>query len=162
VSWLIRRSSAGPVFYTQERMGLDGKAFTVYKFRSMPVDAEDVTGPIWARDDDPRATRIGKWLRRHDLDELPQFWNVLRGDMSIVGPRPVTLYEAELYPADYEQRFAVKPGITGLWQVSGRSNVSEDERIRLDHSYVDNWSCVQDLVIVWRTIRAVFVREGAY
>jgi Undecaprenyl-phosphate glucose phosphotransferase len=156
VSWLIRRSSAGPVFYTQERMGLDGKAFTVYKFRSMPVDAEDVTGPIWARDDDPRATRIGKWLRRHDLDELPQFWNVLKGDMSIVGPRPERPFFVQQFKhriPQYMLRHKVKTGITGWAQVNGwRGNTSLEKRIEFDLYYIENWSLSLDFKIMWLTV----------
>jgi exopolysaccharide biosynthesis polyprenyl glycosylphosphotransferase len=156
VAWLIRRSSAGPVFYTQERMGLDGKAFTVYKFRSMPIDAEDVTGPIWARDDDPRATSIGRWLRKHDFDELPQFWNVFRGDMSIVGPRPERPFFVEQFKhriPQYMLRHKVKAGITGWAQVNGwRGNTSLEKRIEYDLYYIENWSLRLDFKIMWLTL----------
>src|SRR5262245_51102366 len=156
VALLIKRSSAGPVFYTQERMGLDGKAFTVYKFRSMPVDAEDVTGPIWAREDDPRATAIGRWLRRHDFDELPQFWNVLRGDMSIVGPRPERPFFVEQFKhriPQYMLRHKVKAGITGWAQVNGwRGNTSLEKRIEFDLYYIENWSLSLDFRIMWLTV----------
>jgi len=156
IALLIKRSSPGPVFYTQERMGLDGKAFTVYKFRSMPVDAEDVTGPIWARDDDPRATRIGRWLRRHDVDELPQFWNVLRGDMSIVGPRPERPFFVEQFKhriPQYMLRHKVKAGITGWAQVNGwRGNTSLEKRIEFDLYYIENWSLSLDFKIMWLTV----------
>jgi len=156
VAWLIKRSSPGPVFYTQVRMGLDGNAFTVYKFRSMPVDAEDASGPVWARDDDPRATAIGKWLRRHDIDELPQFWNVLRGDMSIVGPRPERPFFVEQFKhriPQYMLRHKVKAGITGWAQVNGwRGNTSLEKRIEFDLYYIENWSLSLDFKIMWLTV----------
>jgi Undecaprenyl-phosphate glucose phosphotransferase len=156
IAGLIKRSSPGPVFYTQERMGLDGKAFTVYKFRSMPVDAEDASGPIWARDDDPRATRIGRWLRRHDVDELPQFWNVLKGDMSIVGPRPERPFFVEQFKhkiPQYMLRHKVKAGITGWAQVNGwRGNTSLEKRIEFDLYYIENWSLRLDFKIMWLTV----------
>jgi Undecaprenyl-phosphate glucose phosphotransferase len=156
IAWLIKRSSPGPVFYRQQRMGLDGKAFTVYKFRSMPVDAEDVTGPIWAREDDPRATPIGRWLRRRDVDELPQFWNVLRGDMSIVGPRPERPFFVEQFKhriPQYMLRHKVKAGITGWAQVNGwRGNTSLEKRIEFDLYYIENWSLSLDFKIIWLTV----------
>jgi len=156
ISWLIRRSSPGPVFYRQTRMGIDGKAFTVYKFRSMPVDAEDASGPVWARDDDPRATPIGRWLRRHDIDELPQFWNVLRGDMSIVGPRPERPFFVEQFKhriPQYMLRHKVKAGITGWAQVNGwRGNTSLEKRIEFDLYYIENWSLSLDFKIMWLTL----------
>ena len=157
VSMVIKRSSPGPVFYTQARMGLDGHAFTVYKFRSMPVDAEDSSGPTWAREDDPRATPIGRWLRRHDVDELPQFWNVLRGDMSIVGPRPERPFFVEQFKhkiPQYMLRHKVKAGITGWAQVNGwRGNTSIRKRIEYDLYYIENWSLRLDLKILWMTLR---------
>ena len=144
IALLIKRTSPGPVFYTQERMGLDGKAFNVYKFRSMTTGAEDETGPVWARDDDPRCTPVGRWLRRFDLDELPQFWNVLRGDMSIVGPRPERPYFVEQFKhriPQYMLRHKVKAGITGWAQVNGwRGNTSLEKRIEYDLYYIENWS----------------------
>jgi Undecaprenyl-phosphate glucose phosphotransferase len=156
IAWLVRRSSPGPVFYRQDRMGLDGKAFSVYKFRSMPVDAEDASGPIWARDDDPRATRVGRWLRRHDLDELPQFWNVLKGDMSIVGPRPERPFFVEQFKhriPQYMLRHKVKAGITGWAQVNGwRGNTSLEKRIEFDLYYIENWSLSLDFKIMWLTL----------
>jgi Undecaprenyl-phosphate glucose phosphotransferase len=156
VAGLIRRSSPGPVFYTQTRMGLDGTPFTVYKFRSMPVDAEDVSGPVWARDDDPRATPVGRWLRRHDFDELPQFWNVLRGDMSIVGPRPERPFFVEQFKhriPQYMLRHKVKAGITGWAQVNGwRGNTSLEKRIEFDLYYIENWSLSLDFKIMWLTL----------
>jgi Undecaprenyl-phosphate glucose phosphotransferase len=156
IAGLIRRTSSGPVFYTQERMGLDGHAFEVYKFRSMYAGAEDVTGPIWARTDDPRCTPVGRWLRRFDLDELPQFWNVLRGDMSIVGPRPERPYFVEQFKhriPQYMLRHKVKAGITGWAQVNGwRGNTSLEKRIEYDLYYIENWSVGLDLKIMWLTV----------
>ncbi|HVQ41677.1 MAG TPA: undecaprenyl-phosphate glucose phosphotransferase [Vicinamibacterales bacterium] len=156
VSMLIKRSSPGPVFYTQERMGLDGKAFKVYKFRSMPVDAENASGPVWAREDDPRATRVGRWLRRSDFDELPQFWNVLRGDMSIVGPRPERPFFVEQFKhriPSYMLRHKVKAGITGWAQVNGwRGNTSLEKRIEFYLYYIENWSLSLDFKIMWLTV----------
>ena len=166
VAGLIKKSSAGPVFYTQDRMGLDGKGFTVYKFRSMPVDAEDASGPVWARDDDPRATPIGRWLRRHDIDELPQFWNVFKGDMSIVGPRPERPFFVEQFKhriPQYMLRHKVKAGITGWAQVNGwRGNTSLEKRIEYDLYYIENWSVTLDLKIMWLTVvRGLFQRSVA-
>jgi Undecaprenyl-phosphate glucose phosphotransferase len=156
IAWLIRRSSPGPVFYRQERMGLDGKAFSVFKFRSMPEDAEETSGPIWARDDDPRATAIGRWLRRYDVDELPQFWNVLKGDMSIVGPRPERPFFVEQFKhriPQYMLRHKVKSGITGWAQVNGwRGNTSLEKRIEFDLYYIENWSLKLDFKIMWLTL----------
>jgi Undecaprenyl-phosphate glucose phosphotransferase len=161
----IKRSSAGPVFYKQERMGLDGKAFNVYKFRSMYQGAEDETGPVWARDDDPRCTPVGRLLRRWDLDELPQFWNVLRGDMSIVGPRPERPFFVEQFKhriPQYMLRHKVKAGITGWAQVNGwRGNTSLEKRIEYDLYYIENWSVGLDLKIIWLTIIRGFQRHAA-
>ena len=156
IAWLIKRSSPGPAFYKQERMGLDGKAFTVYKFRTMVLEAEDATGPIWARDNDPRTTKIGLWLRRFDLDELPQFWNVFRGDMSIVGPRPERPFFVEQFKhriPQYMLRHKVKAGITGWAQVNGwRGNTSLEKRIEFDLYYIENWSLSLDFKIMWLTV----------
>ncbi|HKE84908.1 MAG TPA: undecaprenyl-phosphate glucose phosphotransferase [Vicinamibacterales bacterium] len=167
ISALVKWTSPGPVFYKQERMGLDGKAFTVYKFRSMHQDAEEVTGPVWARDDDPRATRVGRWLRQLDLDELPQFWNVLRGEMSIVGPRPERPFFVEQFKhriPQYMLRHKVKAGITGWAQVNGwRGNTSLEKRIEYDLYYIENWSVTLDLKIMWLTlVRGLFQRGVAY
>ena len=156
VAWLIKRSSPGPVFYSQERMSLDGQSFRVYKFRSMPLNAEDSSGPVWARDDDPRATAIGRWLRRTDVDELPQFWNVLKGDMSIVGPRPERPFFVEQFKhriPQYMLRHKVKAGITGWAQVNGwRGNTSLEKRIEFDLYYIENWSLSLDFKIMWLTV----------
>ena len=166
IAALVRWSSPGPVFYRQERMGLDGKAFTVYKFRSMRIDAEQSTGPIWADSDDPRATRVGRWLRRFDLDELPQLWNVLRGDMSLVGPRPERPFFVEQFKyslPQYMLRHKVKAGITGWAQVNGwRGNTSLEKRLEYDLYYIENWSVTLDLKIIWLTVvRGLFQRGVA-
>jgi lipopolysaccharide/colanic/teichoic acid biosynthesis glycosyltransferase len=146
-------------------MGLDGKGFTVYKFRTMVLEAEDVTGPIWARDDDPRTTKIGQWLRRFDLDELPQFWNVFRGDMSIVGPRPERPFFVEQFKhriPQYMLRHKVKAGITGWAQVNGwRGNTSLEKRIEYDLYYIENWSVTLDIKIMWLTLLRVFAPNRA-
>ena len=165
IALLVKLTSRGTIFYRQERMGLDGKGFTVYKFRSMYEHAEDMSGPIWARDDDPRATRIGRWLRKLDLDELPQFWNVLKGDMSIVGPRPERPFFVAQFKhriPQYMLRHKVKAGITGWAQVNGwRGNTSLEKRIEYDLYYIENWSVSLDLKIMWLTIvRGLFQRHA--
>ena len=164
IAALIRYTSKGVVFYTQERMGLDGKAFHVLKFRSMYVGAEDDTGPVWARDEDPRCTPVGKWLRKLDLDELPQLWNVLRGDMSIVGPRPERPYFVEQFKhriPQYMLRHKVKAGITGWAQVNGwRGNTSLEKRIEYDLYYIENWSVGLDIKIMWLTVIRGFHRHA--
>ena len=165
IAWTIKRTSPGPVFYAQERMGLDGKAFTVYKFRTMPVDAES-EGPVWSDDNDSRATRVGSFLRRHDLDEWPQFWNVLVGDMSIVGPRPERPFFVAQFKhriPQYMLRHKVKAGITGWAQVNGwRGNTSLEKRIEYDLYYIENWSVTLDIKIMWLTlVRAVSPNRGA-
>jgi len=164
ITALVKFTSAGPVFYRQERMGLDGRAFTVYKFRSMYLGAEDTTGPIWARDDDPRATPVGRWLRKMDLDELPQFLNVLKGDMSIVGPRPERPYFVEQFKhriPQYMLRHKVKAGITGWAQVNGwRGNTSLEKRIEYDLYYIENWSVTLDLKIMWLTVVRGFIQRA--
>jgi exopolysaccharide biosynthesis polyprenyl glycosylphosphotransferase len=168
----IKLDDGGPVIFRQERVGHHGKRFRIVKFRTMTADAEARKeseraavrdcGVFYKSACDSRITRVGKLLRAASIDELPQLLNVLAGSMSIVGPRPLVPGEGESVEDFVYRRGLVKPGITGLWQISGRSELSEDERIRLDHSYVDNWSCVQDLIIVWRTVRAVLKRQGAY
>ncbi|MGE0812138.1 MAG: undecaprenyl-phosphate glucose phosphotransferase [Vicinamibacterales bacterium] len=167
IAWLIKRSSPGPVFYSQERMGLDGRAFTVYKFRTMPIDAEHDTGPVWADENDSRATSVGRWLRRLDLDEWPQFVNVLKGEMSIVGPRPERPYFVEQFKhriPQYMLRHKVKAGITGWAQVNGwRGNTSLEKRIEYDLYYIENWSVSLDLKIMWLTlVRGLFSQRPAY
>ena len=163
IALVVKLTSRGSVFYAQERMGLDGHAFTVYKFRSMYENAESESGPVWAREDDPRATPIGRWLRKFDLDELPQFWNVLRGDMSIVGPRPERPFFVEQFKHNiptYMLRHKVKSGIAGWAQVNGwRGNTSLEKRIEYDLYYIENWSVTLDLKIMWLTVfRGLFQR----
>lgn len=167
--WLQDR---GPVFFKQTRIGVDGREFKMLKFRSMVVDAEkrlaelramsDGNGILFKMKRDPRVTRVGAVLRRFSLDELPQLINVVRGDMSLVGPRPPLPEEVAVYNDDAVRRLRVRPGLTGLWQVSGRSDLSWEESLRLDLRYVDNWSIALDLSILWRTARAVVRGSGAY
>ncbi|PPF57344.1 polyprenyl glycosylphosphotransferase [Clavibacter michiganensis] len=174
IAMTVRLSTPGPVLFRQERVGINGRPFQMLKFRTMVTDAEARLLELekQARDagnsvlfkmkDDPRVTPIGRFLRRYSLDELTQLINVLNGSMSLVGPRPPLAREVEAYETKVHRRFLVKPGITGLWQVSGRSNLSWEDSVRLDLYYVENWSIVGDLVILWRTARAVLAREGAY
>ena len=168
----VRLSSDGPVLFRQERVGAHGSRFHMLKFRSMVTDAEarltalqdrsDGNGVLFKMKDDPRVTPFGRRLRRYSLDELPQLWNVLIGDMSLVGPRPPLPREVERYEEDVNRRLLTKPGITGLWQVSGRSNLSWDESVKIDLYYVENWSITGDLVILLKTARAVLGSNGAY
>jgi exopolysaccharide biosynthesis polyprenyl glycosylphosphotransferase len=164
VAALIKLTSRGPVLYTQERMGLDGKPFTIYKFRSMYQDAEKETGPVWAVSDDPRRTPVGRILRRFSVDELPQLVNVLNGDMSLVGPRPERpsfVREFKEHIPQYMLRHRVKCGMTGWAQVNGwRGNTSIEKRIEHDLYYIQNWSLSLDLVILWRTWRAVLHKHA--
>lgn len=174
IAIVVKTTSAGPVFFRQTRVGLDGSNFAMLKFRSMVNDAEaklaaladdqrDAGNSIMFKmADDPRITSAGKFLRRFSLDELPQLFNVLRGEMALVGPRPSLPSEVAQYEQHVNRRFLVKPGITGLWQVSGRSNLDWESTVRLDLYYVENWSLTGDLVILWRTFSAVLEREGAY
>jgi len=168
----IRVGDPGPAFFKQIRVGQDGRTFLLFKFRTMVTDAEkrqaellalnEGNGLLFKMRKDPRITRVGKWLRRHSLDELPQLINVLVGDMSLVGPRPALPDETSAYGDHVRRRLAVKPGITGLWQVNGRSDLAWDEAVRLDVRYVENWSFVLDLQILWKTWSAVAHGDGAY
>lgn len=173
VAAAVRITSKGPIFYRQRRIGLNGDAFDMLKFRSMRVGADaELDGllaeqgtsdsPLFKVKNDPRLTSVGAFLRRYSLDELPQLFNVLRGDMSVVGPRPQVAAEVELYDVRAFRRLTVRPGMTGLWQVSGRSDLSWEDAIRLDTYYVENWSLTGDLAILWKTIRAVLGSAGAY
>jgi exopolysaccharide biosynthesis polyprenyl glycosylphosphotransferase len=168
----IKITDHGPVYFRQTRIGKDGQTFTLWKFRTMVVDAESLKAQLLARNDadgalfkmrrDPRITRVGGWLRRWSLDELPQLLNVLIGNMSLVGPRPALPAEVAKYGDHMRRRLVVKPGITGLWQVSGRSDLSWDEAERLDVRYVEKWSLALDLQILWKTLSAVVNHSGAY
>jgi exopolysaccharide biosynthesis polyprenyl glycosylphosphotransferase len=169
----IKVTSRGPVFYCAERIGLDGAPFRMIKFRSMVVDADrrraevshlndSVGGVLFKIREDPRVTRVGRLLRRYSIDELPQFINVLRGDMSVVGPRPPLQSEVETYDHRVRRRLLVRPGITGLWQVSGRSDLSWEDSARLDLSYVENWSMLSDLAIATKTVSVICGTSGAY
>ena len=169
----VRLTSRGPAFFRQTRVGRDGRTFTLIKFRSMYVDAEarladlrvhnvNADGLLFKMRDDPRVTPIGRVLRRFSLDELPQLINIVTGAMSLVGPRPPLRSEVERYGEHVRRRLLVKPGLTGLWQVSGRSDLSWDDSVRLDLRYVENWSPALDLMILWKTVFAVLGRSGAY
>ncbi|MEX0801651.1 MAG: sugar transferase [Dehalococcoidia bacterium] len=168
----VKLASPGPVLFRQLRVGRGGRFFTSYKFRSMYVDAEErmlevahlneVEGPIFKIREDPRTTRFGRFLRRSSLDELPQLFNVLRGEMSLVGPRPGLMSEVLNYEAWQLERLTVKPGLTGLWQVSGRSELSFDDMVRLDLDYIQRRSFLLDIWLLLRTVPAVISARGAY
>lgn len=172
VALSVRLSSRGPVFHRQVRQGQHNRPFTMWKFRTMVADAEnlkaqlaasnEVDGPLFKMRGDPRVTPVGRLLRRTSLDELPQLFNVLLGHMSLVGPRPPLPEEASRYDEREHRRLAVKPGLTGLWQVSGRSDLTWQETVSLDLWYVDNWSVAADLGLLARTVRAVADGRGAY
>jgi exopolysaccharide biosynthesis polyprenyl glycosylphosphotransferase len=170
ISLLILLDSRGSVFYRQKRVGKDGRSFTMVKFRTMVRNADKLRaglaneghGLLFKMRKDPRVTRVGAVLRRYSLDELPQLFNVLRGSMSLVGPRPPLPEESERYAPDVRRRLLVKPGMTGLWQVSGRSDLPWEESVRLDLRYVEDWSLTLDAVIMWKTVRAVVTGQGAY
>ena len=168
---LIKRDG-GPAIFAQTRIGKNGRHFTFYKFRSMCIDAEDkkrellekntMQGGMFKMDNDPRITKIGRFIRKTSLDELPQFWNVLKGDMSLVGTRPPTVDEYETYTPEQKRRLSFKPGITGLWQVSGRSEIKNfDEVVKLDVAYIDDWTIWKDIEILLKTIKVVLMRDGA-
>jgi exopolysaccharide biosynthesis polyprenyl glycosylphosphotransferase len=167
----IKLDSPGPVLFRQRRVGLHGRAFWLYKFRSMVQGAErmladlqdrnEMDGPVFKMREDPRVTRVGRWLRRSSLDELPQFWNVLHGDMSVVGPRPPIPGEVKQYESWQRKRLAVRPGITCTWQISGRNEVEFEKWMQLDLHYIENWSLWHDLKIVLLTLPAVIRGRGA-
>ncbi|SDS08171.1 sugar transferase [Microterricola viridarii] len=172
IAVVVKLDSPGPVLFRQERCGRNGRSFQMLKFRSMVQTAEDDlaglldqnegAGVLFKLRNDPRVTRAGRVLRKYSLDELPQIWNALVGDMSVVGPRPPLATEVESYEGSAHRRLFIKPGITGLWQISGRSDLSWEESIRLDLYYVENWSLTGDVMIIWRTFRTVISPRGAY
>ena len=172
VAIAIKLDDRGPVFFRQVRCGRDGRTFNILKFRTMVVNAEQLLAEIDAQNEtdgllfkmkaDPRITKVGRVLRKYSIDEVPQLWNVLRGEMSLVGPRPPLPSEVALYESHITRRLLVKPGLTGLWQVSGRSDLSWDETVRLDLYYVDHWTPIMDMVIVGKTFSAVLRGSGAY
>jgi exopolysaccharide biosynthesis polyprenyl glycosylphosphotransferase len=172
IAVVVKLTDRGPVLFAQERVGLNGKTFRIWKFRSMYVGAEERLDELAARNEkddvlfkmrrDPRVTPVGRLLRRLSLDEVPQLWNVVTGDMSLVGPRPPLPTEVARYESDVRRRLLVKPGLTGLWQVSGRSDLTWEESVRLDLHYVENWSVALDAMILWKTLGAVLRGRGAY
>jgi exopolysaccharide biosynthesis polyprenyl glycosylphosphotransferase len=171
IAGVVKLQDGGPVIFRQTRVGRGGELFTLLKFRSMVIDAEarkadllalnEGHGALFKLRDDPRVTRFGRFIRALSLDELPQLFNVLRGSMSLVGPRPHLAHELAQMPQEASRRLLVSPGVTGLWQVSGRSDLHEEDGIRLDLRYVDNWSLTHDLQILWKTASAVLARRGA-
>ncbi len=171
IALAIRLDTPGPIFYAQKRIGLNGRPFKVYKFRSMIADADKYRADLIRQTgedprhpkliNDPRITRVGRWIRRFSIDEVPQIWNILRGEMSWVGPRPATPDEVELYEPWHRQRLRVLPGLTGLWQVSGRSEVPFEEMCLLDLYYIENWSLPMDMQIILRTVPHVLLAHGA-
>lgn len=172
VALAIKLDSPGPITFAQTRIGKNGRRFKVYKFRSMYIDAEErkkelmaqnqVKGLMFKMEDDPRITRVGKFIRKTSIDELPQFYNILRGDMSLVGTRPPTVDEFEQYTPYYRKRLSMTPGLTGLWQVSGRSDIDDfDDVVKLDIAYIDNWSLKLDLKILFKTVYVVLFSRGA-
>ena len=170
----IKLDSPGPVIFKQVRVGQNGRHFKIYKFRSMYIDAEARKAELMAQNemsggvmfkmkDDPRVTKVGKFIRKTSIDELPQFFNVFIGNMSLVGTRPPTVDEVEKYERDQWRRISIKPGITGMWQVSGRSNVeSFEDVVQMDVDYIDNWSIFEDIKIIFRTVLVILHRDGAY
>jgi lipopolysaccharide/colanic/teichoic acid biosynthesis glycosyltransferase len=172
IALMVRLTSKGPILYSGTRVGLSGRPFQMYKFRSMYVDADDRLKDLWEQNDndgpcfkmknDPRVTPVGRFLRRYSLDELPQFFNVFLGHMSLVGPRALHIYEVEKFDEYARERLAAKPGITCYWQIMGRSNLSFDQWMDLDHQYLRDCSLRTDLTILWRTVFAVVKGEGAY
>jgi exopolysaccharide biosynthesis polyprenyl glycosylphosphotransferase len=171
----IKITAPGPIFFRQKRVGLNGRQFWFYKFRSMINDAEKfkdehpelfagintMSGPFFKSEDDPRITKVGRFLRKYSLDELPQFWNVLRGDMSLVGPRPPLPREVEQLEPWQRRKLSVKGGLTCLWQVSGRNEIDTDEWMRLDLEYIDNWSLWLDVKLLFKTLKVLVKPKGA-
>ena len=169
---VIYHQSPGPIFFSQERVGRNGRTFKIYKFRTMYPDAEErkkelikfnkMKGFMFKMDNDPRIIPIGHFLREKSIDELPQFWNILKGDMSLVGTRPPTVDEYNHYETHHKKRLAMKPGLTGLWQVTGRSDIVDfDEVVALDSKYITEWTLAMDIKIIWKTVAAVWKGTGA-
>ena len=173
IALAIKLDSRGPIFFWQARVGENEQIFKCWKFRSMYADAEEqkkelmerneMTGALFKIKNDPRMTKVGMFLRKASLDELPQFWNVLRGEMSLVGPRPPTGEEVERYESWHRKRISIKPGITGIWQVSGRNHINDfDEVVRLDLQYIENWNLWLDIKILFKTFPVVFTGHGSF
>jgi len=170
----IKADSPGPIFFKQERVGLNGKIFNILKFRSMIIDADKHKNELIAKNEmddsrlfkiknDPRITKVGKVIRRLSIDELPQFFNVLAGDMCLVGTRPPTISEVKHYDRRHFRRISIKPGITGIWQTSGRNKITDFEQVvKMDLTYIDNWSLLLDFKLMLKTIKVLFSRKGAY
>ncbi len=161
IALLIKLDSRGPVFYTQTRAGLYGRPFKIYKFRSMVQSAEKLGG-YYTSSSDRRITKMGKWLRAWSIDELPQLINILKGDMSFIGPRPTLMHHLDEYTGEQKKRLLMKPGVTGLAQVSGRNELSWPERIELDIKYINNWSIYLDAKILVKTFKVILKKEGIY
>jgi lipopolysaccharide/colanic/teichoic acid biosynthesis glycosyltransferase len=171
VAAIIKLTSRGPVFFRQRRVGLHGKPFNMLKFRSMVTNAEELkaklealneqSGPVFKIKNDPRITPIGRFIRKYSIDELPQLLNVLRGEMSVVGPRPPLPSEVEKYAAWQRRRLSVRPGLTCIWQVSGRNQISFEEWMYLDMQYIDNWTLLTDLSLILKTVPVVITGNGA-
>ena len=168
----LKIESPGPLIFKQQRVGKNGRIFNIYKLRSMYQDAEErkkalmeqnkMDGHMFKMDNDPRITKVGKFIRKTSIDELPQFWNVLKGDMSLVGTRPPTVDEFEKYESQHKRRLSMKPGITGKWQVSGRSDIQDfEEFVKLDCEYIDEWSPFLDIQILFKTVGVVLTHKGA-
>ena len=172
IAFLIKYEDHGPIFYKQVRVGKNGKPFKIYKFRSMFVNADqmlaklkeqnDVEGPMFKMKNDPRVTKIGNFIRKHSLDELPQFFNVIKGNMSLVGPRPPLPTEVAKYSEYDKQRLYVTPGCTGLWQATERNEVGFSEMVQLDLEYIKKANFLFDLWIIWKTIKIIFIPNGSY